>query len=62
MPSRAFNAANRTKMDSIPDNETRDHDGFFYALLEAARLSGLSCGVLGHCCGSRPDWPRASYS
>jgi len=24
----------RTKMDSIPDNETRDHDGFFYALLQ----------------------------
>jgi len=21
-------------MDSIPDNETRDHDGFFYALLQ----------------------------
>jgi 16S rRNA (cytosine967-C5)-methyltransferase len=24
----------RTEMDSIPDNETRDHDGFFYALFQ----------------------------
>ena len=24
----------RTKMDAIPDNQARDHDGFFYALLQ----------------------------
>jgi 16S rRNA (cytosine967-C5)-methyltransferase len=24
----------RTKVDTIPDNQTRDHDGFFYALLQ----------------------------
>jgi len=24
----------RTKMDTIPDNQCRDHDGFFYALLQ----------------------------
>jgi 16S rRNA (cytosine967-C5)-methyltransferase len=24
----------RTKVDAIPDNQARDHDGFFYALLQ----------------------------